>query len=154
MSTPNLFASEFNQKERAQMRREVLSDLAERKVKSRCMSIFRHQVEKALKLKIAPPDYKQDQLIAMARAALGTVCRYCDKKITAANFSFDHEMPLDRGGAMTIANLAVIEASCNSKKGKLTAGEFQSLLTFLKSFPPTAVGDVLTRLGIGGRWKH
>lgn len=154
MSSLNLLTSHFNKKEQAELRRQVLGDLAERKLKARCTSIFRNQIAKADKLQILRPDYDAGRLMSMARTVVGTPCRYCGKKITVSNMSFDHKFPLDRGGTMTTENLDVIDDSCNNKKGKLTAGEFQSLIMFLKSFAEEARGDVLTRLGIGGRWKH
>lgn len=144
----------LTRKEHATFRREVLRTESQRKLRARCQGMFRHQVERAVKLNIAKPDYEAEDLIAMAQAALGTACRYCQKKITVGNLSFDHERPLDRGGLMTKDNLAVIDDSCNNKKGALTAGEFQSILVFLQSFDQVARGDVLARLGVGGRWKH
>jgi 5-methylcytosine-specific restriction endonuclease McrA len=136
------------------IKRQMMVEIQQSAVNRRCGSIVKHQNEKADKLKIARPNYSADALRAFVSPVIGTACKYCGKKITPKNFELDHETPLNRGGQFTLDNTAVIDNSCNKKKGALTAIEFRALLDFLKGFVDQARADVLTRLGIGGQWKR
>jgi 5-methylcytosine-specific restriction endonuclease McrA len=55
-------------------------------------------------------------LTAVAARA-GMVCAICGEPVTPETLSFDHIIPLVRGGAHTTANLQVAHRVCNSRKG-------------------------------------
>jgi 5-methylcytosine-specific restriction endonuclease McrA len=44
-------------------------------------------------------------------------CHICHKKVTEADWSLDHLIPLSKGGAHTPANVALAHRRCNSRRG-------------------------------------
>ncbi|MBD3343531.1 MAG: HNH endonuclease [Chitinivibrionales bacterium] len=44
-------------------------------------------------------------------------CMYCGKKVSLANFTFDHVIPKCRGGKSTWTNVVVSCMRCNTRKG-------------------------------------
>ena len=65
-------------------------------------------------------------------AAYHGLCAYCRKPV-GKKWHMDHIVPLSRGGAHHIDNLAVACASCNSKKHNKTACEFFEYLIKINS---------------------
>lgn len=51
-------------------------------------------------------------------------CAYCGIKLTPANITADHKVPLARGGTNTIENIVPACRPCNQEKNRLTAEEF------------------------------
>jgi 5-methylcytosine-specific restriction endonuclease McrA len=47
----------------------------------------------------------------------GMVCYLCDQEVSRETLSFDHVVPLARGGAHSMDNIRVCHKSCNFKKG-------------------------------------
>lgn len=57
----------------------------------------------------------------------GNKCAYCSIIVkSGVNLHMDHIIPLCRGGAHSIENLAPACATCNLKKGRMTAEEFMA----------------------------
>lgn len=87
------------------------------------------------------------------------LCRWCSRKITPATLNFDHIQPASRGGAWTVENLAAICASCNRRKGALTAGEYLMLTQALADITAATGSDyaernILKRLAAGGAFIY
>jgi len=77
------------------------------------------------------------------------ICVYCGNKIEVKTASFDHILPLSRGGKHEWANLQLIDFTCNLMKGNLMDEEFKELMGFLRKRP--SVYEVLkTRLKAAG----
>jgi 5-methylcytosine-specific restriction endonuclease McrA len=144
----------MTKKAERELRREVVNDLASRKLKTKVRGIWRGHMVKAEKLKMVPPNYDADALIRHVEPVIGTPCTYCGKKITIGNFALDHGFPLNRGGLFVLENTYVITSPCNQKKGSLTVDEYGQLLQFLSAWPDAARIDILERLGVGGRWRR
>lgn len=51
-------------------------------------------------------------------------CFYCEIKLTPANRTLDHKIPLSRGGANTIRNVVPACRPCNNRKLQMTTEEF------------------------------
>ncbi|HEV2249611.1 MAG TPA: HNH endonuclease [Candidatus Limnocylindria bacterium] len=51
----------------------------------------------------------------------GGVCYLCNGVVTSRYMEFDHVVPLSRGGAHTEANIALVHAMCNRRKGVKSA---------------------------------
>lgn len=47
----------------------------------------------------------------------GWICHICKRKVTEADWSVDHLVPLICGGDHTYANVALAHANCNKKRG-------------------------------------
>jgi 5-methylcytosine-specific restriction endonuclease McrA len=142
-------------KELAEIKRGIREQDAWRTVDRRCYSIFMHMKEKAEELKRSGEiDFDVDDLRQKVHALIGEPCLWCSKKLTPKSFCLDHSIPLSRGGTFALSNLSVPCSSCNGKKGNLKPDEFIRLQTLLSEFPPEARGDIMTRLGVGGRWKR
>lgn len=54
----------------------------------------------------------------------GSSCGYCGEYLFEKDITFDHKVPLSRGGENTIENVLVACKSCNSLKGTKTFDEF------------------------------
>lgn len=53
-------------------------------------------------------------------------CRYCGKKLTRADATWDHYVPTSRGGSNTWDNAVLACASCNGRKGNdMPTGEWK-----------------------------
>lgn len=50
-------------------------------------------------------------------------CQYCGKKCTTENLTFDHIIPIVKGGGKTWDNIVTSCIECNHKKGGLTPDE-------------------------------
>ena len=79
-------------------------------------------------------------------------CAYCRTWLNAGNFVLDHHDPLFFGGALGFDNLNVTCESCNTLKGRMTAGGFQALLDFATCLPPEDVNDMFSRMKNGSAY--
>lgn len=52
------------------------------------------------------------------------VCYYCGVKLNCGNATFDHIIPLSKGGADTFANLVWCCKKCNKRKGSKMPSEW------------------------------
>lgn len=78
-----------------------------------------------------------------------SICTYCGNKIEIKQASYDHILPLSRGGKHGWSNLRLIDFTCNLMKGNLTDEEFRELMDFLKKRP--SIYEILkTRLKAAG----
>ena len=55
----------------------------------------------------------------------GGKCMYCGVKIRKGDGTVDHKKPFADGGKETPANMQLLCAPCNTRKGKLTDAEFR-----------------------------
>src|SRR6185437_7341446 len=109
-------------------------------------NIYAGQVRRAWELHL-PVDYTVDVLRGLVEAALeaGTCC-YCAGRLTLSKLAVDHSLPVSRGGRFTSGNLRVCCQSCNWRKGRLTADEFEDLSAFVTGrFPADVVADLWRR---------
>jgi 5-methylcytosine-specific restriction endonuclease McrA len=90
-----------------------------------------------------------DALVKLARAC--PTCGYCKNCCPSNLLTFDHKLPVARGGRHDLDNHAVCCIPCNLRKGLLSAEEYVQLLALLQTFHPRAAGDVRGRLAAGGR---
>jgi 5-methylcytosine-specific restriction endonuclease McrA len=79
-----------------------------------------------------------------------TKCAYCEGKISVVTFCVDHDIPVGRGGALGLANLAMCCARCNRTKGQMSGKAFRQFMQGLMTFPEADRNDVLKRLRAGG----
>lgn len=77
-------------------------------------------------------------------------CPYCDVELALSNISFDHAMPLSRGGDPWVPNIVPCCLVCNKAKGALTAFEFTELMITMAEWPQVAKDNVTRRLRLGG----
>lgn len=66
----------------------------------------------------------------------GWVCAICGGKVTRANWSLDHVVPLSKGGAHTYANVVLAHVTCNARRG---AGRFPVQAPLFATLPPATV---------------
>jgi 5-methylcytosine-specific restriction endonuclease McrA len=131
---------------RAQFRRSAFM--------TKTRNIHSAQARRAAELGL-PVEYTVDALRGFVEAALvaGTCC-YCSGRLTLSRLAVDHALPVSRNGQFTFANLRVCCQSCNWRKGKMTAEEFEQLSTFVTGrFPSDVVADIWRRLVVGGKWS-
>ena len=77
-------------------------------------------------------------------------CIYCYTVLTLDTISFDHLLPLSRGGSSWVPNLGLCCTTCNKTKGSLTEDEYCSLLELMIGWPQEARDNVCRRLRLGG----
>jgi len=53
-------------------------------------------------------------------------CRWCGKVLTSETATFDHRIPLSKGGLTNSANAVLACADCNHRKADLTPEEFKA----------------------------
>lgn len=80
----------------------------ERRVVRRAYDAKREAVKR--QTAVGPVDY-------LGIRAAGDNCGICGKYVADADLSFDHIMPLSRGGSHTQDNIQVAHKSCNFRKG-------------------------------------
>lgn len=73
--------------------------------------------------------------ILLALVILNPTCAYCDIELRAGQGTFDHSIPLDRGGKNTAANLVRSCAQCNRRKFTKTPAEFDQALQLERVCP-------------------
>lgn len=98
-------------------------------------------------------DFTVEELRHDSQALRGTDCKWCSRALKAKNISWDHEIPVSRGGTFSRANLSGICSVCNGQKGSLSAAEFGALREFIGKMAQEAKTDILRRLGLGARWR-
>lgn len=85
-------------------------------------------------------------------------CQYCARKITRAEFTYDHVLPRSRGGKTEWTNVVCSCVSCNQKKSHRTPEEAKMRLLSVPERPkklPDAVNITLTwRPGDPDTWKQ
>ena len=54
-------------------------------------------------------------------------CMYCGHEVPLEDIQVDHKTPITRGGSDSDKNLQLLCASCNSRKGAMTDGEFRRI---------------------------
>ena len=52
-------------------------------------------------------------------------CMYCGKKMALAYMHIDHKTPIEKRGSNRFSNLQFLCSPCNTRKGKLTDGQFR-----------------------------
>jgi 5-methylcytosine-specific restriction endonuclease McrA len=56
-------------------------------------------------------------------------CQYCNKKVSLAQFSFDHVIPRCAGGKTCWENIVIACVHCNSSKGPKSVAKFKHPIT-------------------------
>ncbi len=77
-------------------------------------------------------------------------CIYCKVVLSLGTISFDHLLPLSRGGESWVPNLGLCCTVCNKTKGSLTEEEYCQLLELMLLWPQEARDNVCRRLRLGG----
>lgn len=88
-------------------------------------------------------------------------CCYCSQWLNVATFVLDHVIAIARPwyGGFGFDNLAACCASCNRRKGKMSAEGFRQLTAFTLTLDSRDAGDLWSRLANGGEgaklmWKR
>jgi len=76
----------------------------------------------------------------------GSSCKYCNCVLTVANMVCDHVVPLSCGGPSTLDNLELICRRCNTRKGPLTADEYNTVVHWLNLQPEQVSSYVFRKL--------
>jgi len=114
----------------------------------RSANIYRHQLERASG--VLP--YTLAKLREIILSALSDkVCQYCQRPLTAYNFSADHAKPLARLGSWNILNLRICCMDCNTVKGPMTDEEFHKLVALIDTFPPAIARHLFIRIKAGSK---
>ncbi len=91
-----------------------------------------------------------DMLREFAKTKIGTKCIYCDDILTHKNISFDHIIPLSKGGTSELANIQLICKTCNRQKDKMLHDEFVKLKSFLLTISEPSRKMINQKLSMGG----
>lgn len=67
----------------------------------------------------------------MFLSVYGSPCKYCSSILGVGNMVCDHVVPLSCGGPSTLANVEMICRRCNTRKGPLTAIQYQEVVEWL-----------------------
>ena len=78
-----------------------------------------------------------------------TACHYCGRILVLNNSTFDHIIPISKGGPSTVDNIQVICRPCNHMKGSLHEESFLLLLAWLRTVPEELRKDISIRLARG-----
>lgn len=82
-------------------------------------------------------------------------CLYCKVWVVIQDLELDHFVPLARGGANTLDNLACSCHKCNQRKGALTGEEYARVLEFARlNLSPAAEQYLLTTLQGAGQTQR
>ena len=76
----------------------------------------------------------------------GSSCKYCISVLDVRNMVCDHVVPLSCGGPSTVRNLEMICRRCNTRKGPLTATEYQDVVNWLTLQPEQVRSYVFRKL--------
>lgn len=76
-------------------------------------------------------------------------CAYSGESLSIDTCQIDHEVPLDRGGDHSLANLMLCSPAMNRAKGTMTGSEFHQLLALISAWPDRGA-DLLRRLRASG----
>lgn len=99
-------------------------------------------------------NYNVEDVRLAARSAMGQPCPYCAEPVEPETFSFDHDIPVSRGGSFAFSNLVVICKRCNDVKGNMSGKEFGELLTTVHSFTDEVSRSILSRMRAGARFYN
>ena len=120
----------------------------------RTYGIFRRMSADAKELsRLAEIDFTVEELRAWSQRLRGMECSWCSRVLKSKDISWDHKIPVSRGGSYGKDNLAGICKVCNGQKGSLTLDEFARLRECLRTLAKEAKTDILRRLGLGARWR-
>ena len=115
----------------------------------RSLSAYNNMTARCGKLPFTVADLRNN-----IQGALKRPCFYLRMPFTIKDFSLDHMTPISRGGDSSLDNLVVCSRSANLAKGNMNYGEFESLMSLLRTFPVEARNDVIGRLKAGGAAKR
>lgn len=110
------------------------------------------RLERKKLIDVGRPPFTKNQFREHLLAAMGgkedgfIACRYCRGFFGLVDISADHEIPLSRGGSLSLDNIGYPCMRCNKTKGGLTPTEFLKLIRFLETEIPEGRMDVLDRL--------
>jgi 5-methylcytosine-specific restriction endonuclease McrA len=76
----------------------------------------------------------------------GSSCKYCTSVLDVRNMVCDHVVPLSCGGPSTVRNLEMICRRCNTRKGPLTAIQYQNVVSWLNLQPEQVSSYVFRKL--------
>ena len=76
----------------------------------------------------------------------GSSCKYCTSVLDVRNMVCDHVVPLSCGGPSTVLNLEMICRRCNTRKGPLTAIQYQNVVSWLNLQPEQVSSYVFRKL--------
>jgi len=80
----------------------------------------------------ADGSYSYPEFLSICDAS-GWLCVYCGCRLDVKTSTADHMIPLSRGGANDISNIALSCMSCNSKKHDKTVAEFMEYLCLVEA---------------------
>lgn len=84
-------------------------------------------------------------------------CAYCSKVLNIQTLSLDHQTPISPPwwGSLSLDNLAPSCSVCNSRKGKMSAKGYLSLVFFAEhELDPRDMNDMLGRLAQGSGYMR
>ena len=76
----------------------------------------------------------------------GSSCKYCVSILTVRNMVCDHVVPLSCGGPSTVGNVEMICRRCNTRKGPLTAVQYEDVVNWLNLQPEQVSSYVFRKL--------
>ena len=76
----------------------------------------------------------------------GSSCKYCIHVLTVTNMGCDHVVPLSCGGPSIVTNLEMICRRCNTRKGPLTANQYQDVVNWLNLQPEQVSSYIFRKL--------
>ncbi len=76
----------------------------------------------------------------------GSPCKYCDSVLDVRNMVCDHVVPLSCGGPSTVRNLEMICRRCNTRKGPLTAVQYEDVVNWLNLQPEQVSSYIFRKL--------
>ena len=102
--------------------------------------------------------FSQTELGGWILARFGSVerlapCAYCNAWLSVQTFCVDHQIPIAAPwrGSLGLDNLTLACASCNRRKGRMSAGGFRLLVSWgVTNLDPRDFADMLGRMANGG----
>jgi 5-methylcytosine-specific restriction endonuclease McrA len=76
----------------------------------------------------------------------GSSCKYCNSILDVRTMVCDHVVPLSCGGPSTTKNLEMICRRCNTRKGPLTAIQYQNVVSWLNLQPEQVSSYIFRKL--------
>ena len=95
---------------------------------------------------------ERDEIKQMFYDAYGTNCKYCNKVLTYKIIACDHIIPLSKKGDSSKENLQLICKTCNTRKGPLDEGDFNTLIQLVLELPTEIRVYVMKKLAKGGHY--
>jgi 5-methylcytosine-specific restriction endonuclease McrA len=97
-----------------------------RRLRNKVKSLYKSLRDRHEDMGWAPPDSSIQKWIrsALDAAIESNECPYCTRRLTLAQMSLDHVVPIARGGDSSTKNLAICHKVCNTRKGVMNATEF------------------------------